>query len=179
MVNEKIVNQLAGKFVKSGIAFEDLKSEAIVFALEAIEKYDPKFGTSIDTWQWKCIYEGLKCSVSREWDWQNHRFNSNVANPNCQLRNHSFLQNNEIDDNDRDFVDTFTTKEQGHAAFEITASLSKEAKMVCSAIFSAPGEYMSLMPKMARGKLVKKFRGEGWSWPQIWRVFNEIKSALS
>jgi DNA-directed RNA polymerase specialized sigma subunit len=156
MVNERIINQLAGRFVKSGIAFEDLKAEATLFALEAVEKYNPDFNTSIDTWQWKCIYEGLKGMVVKEWDWQNHRYGS-----------------------DETVMHDILSAEQGHHAFEITESLSSEAKQVCQALFSAPSEYASLMPKIARGRLVRKFRKEGWSWPVIWRVFNEIKTALN
>ena len=152
MVNEKVINHIAGKFLWSGLPFEELKAEAYTLYLEAERKYDPTRTAQLGTFVWKSIYGNMKVYVYRELDWRTKQRENDFAAP---------------------------SQEQGHAAFEITESLSKEAKMVCSAIFSAPGEYMSLMPKMARGKLVKKFRGEGWSWPQIWRVFNEIKSALN
>lgn len=179
MINEKIVNKLAKRFINKGIAFEDLKAEAYKHASAAVAHHDEASGADINTLQWVYINRGLSEYCKKEWTWQNSQFNSNVATTNCQMRNRSFLQSNEIDDNDRDFVDTLYSEEQSTSAFEIIESMSKEAKMACQAIFSAPGEYMSLMPKMARGRLAENLRNDGWSWPQIWRVFNEIKSALN
>ena len=159
MINEKIINKLAGKYKWSGIAFEDLQAEGWKLAMEAMQKYDSAKGASPTSWQWTYIERGLKEFIKNEYAWRNHHLHSS-------------------EDSETEWVDSFHSDDQGIFVFEITSSLSSEAKQICSAIFNAPAEYMSLMPKMARGKLVKKFRGEGWSWPTIWKVFNEIKTAL-
>ncbi len=167
MINEKIVNKLAGKYRWSGIAFEDLQAEGLKLAVEAMQKYDPAGGASPSSWQWICIDNGLKDLLRKELQWKNN-----------QKRPHQ----EDVEKYDRcsiNYLDTFTANDDPIQAFEHVSGFSAEAKMVCSAIFNAPAEYMSLMPKIARGALIKKFRGEGWSWPTIWRVFNEIKTALN
>lgn len=177
-MNERMINYLVKRFTYSGISFEELKSEAIKCSLEAKKRYDCNKGASYNTWQYEYVMNGLRSMVKQELDWQNHRFNSNVAADDL-LKGLDFFQSNEQDDKNRAIEDSFSSSSSFiPETVEMLSSLSKEAKEVCSVIFSAPGEYATLMPKMARGALVKKCREKGWSWPVIWRTFNEIKTAL-
>lgn len=174
-MNERIIKHLAAKYVRYGLPFEELKTEATIGALEALKSFNPKKGASVDTWQYFCIKNRLKDVVAKEMQWNNHRFNSNVATTS-QLKNHDFLQCNEMDDAERELIDTFPSAPH---SVEVLQSLSEEAKRICHAIFNTPTEYASMMPKMARGKIVKKCREEfGWSWPKIWRTVNELKTAI-
>lgn len=66
MINERIVNALAKRWGKSGVSFEELKSEACKCAMEAIVAFDPDKGASIDTLQWKYIDRGLRNFVHKE-----------------------------------------------------------------------------------------------------------------
>lgn len=153
-MNERMINHIAGRFVRSGIPFEELKAEAIKAYYIAESRYDKKHpsGASLETVAWRYIYQSLIVYTSAEMEWQARKGD--------------------------DDIEKYCPEQQDIPMFEMVSSLSKEAKEVCSVIFNAPGEYAALMPKMARGALVKKCREKGWSWPIIWRTFNEIKSAL-
>jgi len=177
MINERIVNCLAARYSKRGIVFEDLQAEARLHAVKALKKYDSSRGTSRDTLQWTYIERGLKDFCQNEWDWQDHKFNSNVATAEAG-RIPGFLKCNEIDDKGRDFIDAYEDSKQSVSGFEIMTSLSIEAQTICRAIFETPTEYLGLVPRVARGKIAKQLRGSGWSWSVIWATFNEIKAIL-
>ena len=162
---EKLIYKLSWKFSRTtGIPFEDLVSEATVAWLSAAERFDPAKGAP-STYAYHVIHNHL----------------ASLAQVS--------LRETTIDDEEK-MESTFSSipsrRPSPHHELEfrqLVLSMSKEAQEVCSILFHAPEELSKLakndMPKSIRGALKGSLRSRGWSWPKIWKTFEEIKTALA
>jgi len=149
-VEVKMAKKLAGGWHKAtGIDWEELYSEAIVGMWEARKTFRLDRGTALTSWQYCCA---------------NYRLKTFCANYETSLGEK--MESAEYRSDDGDFV-------------EIISSLPENARMVCKVILETPNEFAGIMPKIARGKVVKTMRDLGWSWGDIWETFRIIKNALN
>lgn len=66
-------------------------------------------------------------------------------------------------------------------AFEenTTQSFSKDLKDIIQIILSSPEDFANLMPKHARGHLVRILKQKGWACSRIWDNIREIKKNIN
>jgi len=55
----------------------------------------------------------------------------------------------------------------------------KDVQEIIDIIMSAPGEFASVMPKMARGRVFRKLRERGYSHGKCWKMIKNMKKFIN
>jgi len=155
-----VVKKLVWSFQKTtGLEFEDLLGEGFVALTDAMQTYNPNKG-AMSTWVWSNVKAQLVKYTYKEKQEREKVYTEDLA---FQL----LLSSKACSILDRAHF------------LERLSRTSEDTQTVCHMIFSHPEEYYVLPPKLARGKLKRKLREQGWIWSRIWDSFKEIKVALN
>ena len=138
----------------TGVEWEELFGEALVALAAAMPTHDPS-KSKLTTWATRHIDLALIAFCQKQ---------------RCQHTRHTSASVESASTSANLFHNT-SFKER-------MAQLSHEAKDVASLVLSSPTEFISLPPKLARGKIQRYLHSIGWPHSQIWEVFHELKTAL-
>lgn len=148
----KLAYKIAWSFHKTtGVSVEELISEATLALLEAQITYDPDKAME-STYYYHCIKNALCAFVQQE---------SRLVLPGFSI------------------PDGVTFQPEMDSIKDIVAQWKPDCRLVVELILKTPKRYCELKPKMARGRIVRLLRRQGWSWPRIWATFKEVKLALN
>lgn len=152
-IAENIAYKLAWSFnATTRLEIEELISEAKLAAMEGLLAYDIKKKSRLSTYIYVRITNHLILFVK----YQKRYF---CLDPEIYDLNN--IQTNPI------------------AFFEIKDALTPDCKFITELILTNTEKFKGLVPKAARGEVVKLLRQQGWSWPRIWENMRKMKTALN
>jgi len=153
-MQEKLIHSIVWKFQKKNpnIPYDELYSEAALAYCEATSRFDPARGIKKTTVAYTYMSRALQ----------------NLCNTQYQREN--LFQ---------EIEETSATVPFFPPISELLDGLSEDGQIICHMILSAPEDFIGAPPKMIRGKIYQSLRKAGWSWPNIWAAFAEVKTALN
>ena len=160
---EKCLQKLVWKWVdRSRFDFAELLSEANMGFLNAVDTFDPDKA---------CFHTHLYTTV------------------NGRLKNYCYKQKDRGCELSECLPADIANPEQEYSFKTMLDGLGKEAKEMVDVALNCPAEMLDLIKGMTSHKqqnvclrkchLTKFFRAKGWTYPKIWKTFNEIKSTLN
>ncbi len=155
-----LIRKIVRSYVSNypGLEFEDLFSEACLACLEKKDKYDPSRGKET-TFIWYSVHNHIRNLLGR-----------------AALHKELPITYTPVD-TELDPERMFIAEEEWS---ELFASLSEEAKVICSIIFEEKDIYLPIdTPKKCRTQITKALRERDWSMNRIWAGYREIKGALA
>lgn len=155
MKDLNLIRKIAWSFTKStGQEFEELFAEASLAYVEAMQSYNPK-KAKLSTWAVKIMTNRLITFCMKQ--------ETYVSFP-------KFFEDN---------IPGQDNIEGEYSFREWLQDLPQDLQLICKAIFKAPEEFLAESSRASRGKLVKKLRTMGWSWPRIWNGIRNMKTTLN
>lgn len=165
-----LAQKLAWSFHKTtGLEFEEILSTAYLAFTYAKMSFDPTKG-SFSTYLYYTIMSNVIDHCKQKHDPTHDGKPRDNANNKSNLWEAGFLLSELIDYRDPEKMYLFK---------EALNNMSNEAKSICSMVLDSPTDFIDNRPKLARGKVYRKLREVGWSWPKIWKGFKEIKLTLN
>jgi RNA polymerase sigma factor (sigma-70 family) len=155
--NSGLLHKIAWSFhCTTGVAYDDLFSEASYLYCKALKEYDPSRG-SITNYYAYYIHHRLINYLKQQEAYK------------CKKHNEDF-----------GFIDDIEVESQPtHEALPFWESLSKEAQQIADIIFNAPKPFMSLTPEEAEERVVTVLSRKGWPKQKIEAGLHNLKLALS
>ena len=155
---EKLLHKFAWSYKNTtGIEEDELFAEACVAYMTAIMSYDNTKDTKLSTWISYCV---------------KNRLNSFVT---------TFHSDKSFTLFDEEKWESFPATDGFDSIFgysDLLTELSPKARKVCDLVIKNQHELDGIPPKLARGKIQKELRKQGWVWSDIWTTFNELKNAF-
>lgn len=164
---ENFINRIAWDIQKKcpDVPFEELRAEGCLLLCSKLPKWDPSKG-ALSTFLYHQISGGLKDYV-KKWN-RITTFDISVETEYSAL-----------------FSFSPTSPEKTFQFKEAVNTLSEEGKTIVDLVtelietshvyFTAS----SFTSKEVRGKLYRKLKKQGWSWPRIWEGFKEVRLMLA
>ena len=148
-----MIEKLALRYHHStGIDLDELIGEATLAFLEACHTFDTSKYVKLSTYTYTCIQNRLLSFIHEEMKWKNPG----------------------LEEIDMRYMSTNPTP-----FFVIFEQFSKDCQHIANMVLKNPTHYACQPPKLARGKVVKDLRKQGWSWPRIWSSIKNMKSTLN
>jgi DNA-directed RNA polymerase specialized sigma subunit len=145
-----LMNRANSFHITTGVPFDELHAEARLALAIACTKFSRRYGVRLEGYASRVIHNRL-VDFSRRW------------------QHHEPLEHEDIiPDHDHDHHERLTDK---------LAGASEEAQMVAKMVLDTPGEFIDTWG--ARGRIRRRLRTEGWSWPAIQRAMAELKHVLA
>lgn len=159
----KIIQKVVWSYVKRFpmTEFDDLFSEAFLAYYEVKEMYNPSKGEK-STFIWSVVNNKLNTLLKQE------KSRTDKICDECK---------------DETLVDFSTDPELIYLAKEeweqICNSLSELGKLIIEEVLNNTDLYLPTdKPRKCRGIIMKHLRDKGWSWSDIWKTFDEIKTLI-
>jgi RNA polymerase sigma factor (sigma-70 family) len=150
MENIGLIRKIAWSFHSTtGLEFDDLVSQAIVYYYEGLEKYDPSRG-KITTYMWYWLDGCMKNYIARQ----------------------AKINSVEVIDIESNPVDV-----SGEVS-EFFDSLTPAAQYIADMVLTAPGLFIKLNKKAARQRVVELLTRQGWDAAEITLGLNDLKLAF-
>lgn len=164
-----MIHDIAWKFFRQNpdLNYDDLFAEAALAYCEAQNRFDPTRGAKETTMAYAYMKNALIAFVNT----------ANETRGHLPLNEHGYLNNQGKENGE-------LREPQVAVPFlppisELLQEMTEEAKEICQMILDAPEQYAGFLPKDCRGKIYRKLRERGWTWPKIWKGFAEIKQILN
>jgi len=158
MTNLNLIRKVAWSFHKTtGLPFEELFSEASLAYAEAFSSFDPQKNIKFSTWAYKNMRQHLINFVKREYSFYSFHLPVEESELLSQYERNNPIAMMEF----RDWLK------------RLPSDLQTIAETVLED--SSP----NLPPKKEKGKVIKKLREKGWSWPRIRNGIRGMKEVLN
>jgi DNA-directed RNA polymerase specialized sigma24 family protein len=153
-----MVRERAWSFSQTtGLPYRDLLSEGNLVFCQAIQSFDPS-RASFGTWLYRRLNQGL-AGYSRK---------ARSEPPLVELKEDHLVSRRWTDSVDFRVDLTKTSKPIRHVVEMLyDQDVAKKLRLTAR---------QANQPKLVRGAIYRKLRREGWSWPTIWRTFNQVKA---
>lgn len=154
IMEKKLLYKAVWSFHKSTrIEYDEVLGIAGIAYSEALQGHDPSKGC-FSTYFWRCMRNAI-VDYQRRNPVHDTQFDETFISPN--------KRNPEMD---VEFLN-------------VLENMEVHARKICKLVISS-SEIAELIgkPKLAKGKIKRELRKQGWKWQDIWDGFNEIQNAL-
>jgi DNA-directed RNA polymerase specialized sigma subunit len=160
----KWINAITRKFSNTyGLGYDEMLSEAYLAYCDAMNSLEPGFHVLWKEYATSIIVNRLTDYVHRE----------------RRIRKYSVRIDLIVDE-----FRELQPRIQKHLSLNLIYSenysqtLSEDVQEVINLVLHSPEDFSKILPKLARGKIVKTLRSYGWSWSRVWDAMRNTKAAL-